>query len=418
MRVLYLNPVGTVGGAEKSLLDILEALRIAEPEWRLGLIAGGEGPLTAKAASIGVSAKEVRLPHAIAALGDAGNRAWGSLAGRAVLLGRCLRAAAYAIPYLIRLRGVIRDFAPDVIHSNGFKMHFLGLWSRPRGTPVIWHIRDYVSSRPVMKRLLQSQGGRCSLAIANSASVEGDVRRVLGPEVETCCIYNVVDLTHYAPVGAQADVDRLSGLPPAEPGTVRVGLVATFARWKGHEVFLKAIARLQPLGLRLRAFVIGGPIYQTEGSQLGLDALRRLAADLGIGDRVGFTGFIEDTASAMRALDVIVHASTEPEPFGRVIAEGMACGRPVISSATGGAYELIQENYNALVHPPGDYVVLAERIAELVRDKELRIRMGHAGRITAESRFERSRLARQLIPIYRRIVAPRESRVPAESLLH
>jgi glycosyltransferase involved in cell wall biosynthesis len=269
-----------------------------------------------------------------------------------------------------------------------------------------------------MKRLLQSQGGRCSLAIANSASVEGDVRRVLGPEVETCCIYNVVDLTHYAPVGAQADVDRLSGLPPAEPGTVRVGLVATFARWKGHEVFLKAIARLQPLGLRLRAFVIGGPIYQTEGSQLDLDALRRLAADLGIGDRVGFTGFIEDTASAMRALDVIVHASTEPEPFGRVIAEGMACGRPVISSATGGAYELIQENYNALVHPPGDYVVLAERIAELVRDKELRIRMGHAGRITAESRFERSRLARQLIPIYRRIVAPRESRVPAESLLH
>jgi glycosyltransferase involved in cell wall biosynthesis len=418
MRVLYLNPVGTIGGAEKSLLDILEALRIAEPEWRLGLVVGGEGPLTAKAANIGVSAKEVRLPQAIAALGDAGNRARGSLAGRAVLLGRCLRAAAHIIPYLIRLRGIISDFAPDVIHSNGFKMHLLGLWSRPRGTPVIWHIRDYVSSRPVMKRLLQSQGSRCSLAIANSASVESDVQRVLGPEVETCCIYNVVDLTQYAPVGAQADLDRLSGLPPAEPGTLRVGLVATFARWKGHEVFLKAIARTQPLGLRLRAYVIGGPIYQTEGSQLGLDGLRRFAADLGIGDRVGFTGFIEDTASAMRALDVIVHASTEPEPFGRVIAEGMACGRPVISSATGGAHELIQENYNALVHPPGDHAILAEQIAKLVRDKDLRIRMGHAGRVTAESRFERSRLARQLTPIYRRIVAPRESHVAAESLLH
>jgi glycosyltransferase involved in cell wall biosynthesis len=418
MRVLYLNPVGTVGGAEKSLLDILEALRKAEPEWPLGLISGGEGPLTAKAASIGVFATEVRLPQAIAALGDAGNRAWGSLAGRAALLGRCLRAAAYIIPYLIRLRGVVRDFAPDVIHSNGFKMHLLGIWSRPRGTPVIWHIRDYVSSRPVMKRLLQSQGSRCALAIANSASVEGDIQRVLGPAVETCCIYNVVDLAHYAPGGAQADLDGLSGLPPAEPGTVRVGLVATFARWKGHEVFLKAMGHMQPLGLRWRAYVIGGPIYQTEGSQLGLGALRQLAADLGIGDRVGFTGFIEDTASAMRALDVIVHASTEPEPFGRVIAEGMACGRPVISSATGGAQELIQENYTALVHPPGNHVVLAERIAKLVRDQELRIRMGRAGRITAESRFERSRLARQLIPIYQRIVAPRESRVPAESLLH
>ena len=418
MRVLYLNPVGTIGGAEKSLLDILEALRIAEPEWRLGLIAGGAGPLTARAASLGVSAKEVRLPKAIAALGDARNSARGSLTGRAALLGRCLRAAAYSIPYLIRLRGVIRDFAPDVVHTNGFKMHLLGLWARPRRTPVIWHIRDYISSRPVMKRLLQSHAAWCSAAIANSASVSSDVRDVCGAGLETHCIYNAVDLAQYSPAGAQANLDALSGLPPAEPGSLRVGLVATFARWKGHEVFLKAIARLVPLNLRWRAYVIGGPIYQTEGSQYTLDALRQRASDLGIGDRTGFTGYTEDTASAMRALDVIVHASTEPEPFGRVIAEAMACGRPVISSATGGARELIQENYNALVHPPGDHVVLAERIAELVRDRELRIRMGRAGRITAESRFERSRLAHQLIPIYRRIVAPRESRVPAESLLH
>ena len=71
----------------------------------------------------------------------------------------------------------------------------------------------------------------------------------------------------------------------------------------------------------------------------------------------------------------------------------MACGRAVICSAAGGAAELIAEGQDALAHPPGDDAALAARIAELVRDPELRARLGRAGRITAERRFERSRLA-------------------------
>src|SRR5207247_439443 len=65
-------------------------------------------------------------------------------------------------------------------------------------------------------------------------------------------------------------------------------------------------------------------------------------------DRVGFTGFLDDPASAMRALDIVVHASTQPEPFGLVIAEGMACGRAVIASRSGGSVEFIESGTNAL----------------------------------------------------------------------
>ena len=118
---------------------------------------------------------------------------------------------------------------------------------------------------------------------------------------------------------------------------------------------------------------------------------------------MGFTGYVADTASAIRALDILVHASTQPEPFGRVIAEGMACGRAVICSAAGGAAELIVDGQDALAHPPGDDAALAERMPKLVRDPELRARLGRAARITAELRFERRRLAEEVIPLYQRL---------------
>ena len=119
------------------------------------------------------------------------------------------------------------------------------------------------------------------------------------------------------------------GLPPSGADVVRVGLVATFARWKGHHLFLEAVARLPP-SLNVRAYVIGGPVDKTEKSEVSIEELRKASARLGITDRVGFTGFVEDPAPAIRGLDVLVHASTEPEPFGLAIAEGMACGRAVV----------------------------------------------------------------------------------------
>ncbi len=82
----------------------------------------------------------------------------------------------------------------------------------------------------------------------------------------------------------------------------------------------------------VRGYIIGAPIYQTSGSQWTLAELQREVERLGLSGKVGFTGFVEDVPAAMRSLDVIVHASTDPEPFGMVIIEGMACGKAVIAS--------------------------------------------------------------------------------------
>ena len=109
----------------------------------------------------------------------------------------------------------------------------------------------------------------------------------------------------------------------------------------------------------------------------------------------------------MRALDVVVHASTEPEPFGLVIAEGMACGRAVIVSAAGGAAEIIQSGVNALTHEPGDAVGLADRIRSLVSDAALRVRVGAAAREAAERAFGRARLVGQLHSVYQTLAVGR-----------
>jgi glycosyltransferase involved in cell wall biosynthesis len=395
MRVVYLNPCGQMGGAEMSLMDLLASMRAAEPGWQYWLVLGEDGPLAEHAKAAGVQVIVAPFPRALARLGDSGNGPLGTL-------GSCLKAAAGTVRYAFHLRSMLAELQPDIVHTNGFKMHNLGAWAHPKNAPVIWHVRDYVSTRPLMKWLLRLNAGRAAAAIGNSHSVVRDVQNVCGPQLETLCVYNAIDLKRYSPRGEKIDLDSLAGLDPAPTGTVRVGLAATLAHWKGHAVFLRALARL-PQDLPIRAYVIGGAIYQTENSQRTLGELRALALELGIGEKVGFTGYVPETAGAIRGLDILVHASTQPEPFGRVIAEGMACGRAVICSAAGGAAELITEGQDALAHPPGDDAALAACIAALVHDPELRARLGRAGRITAERRFERSRLAEQLIPLYQRL---------------
>jgi glycosyltransferase involved in cell wall biosynthesis len=407
MRIVFLNPTAQPGGAEVALLNILASLKEAEPSWEFQLIASDDGALVERAKGLGVSTIVLPFPTSIARLGDASA---GGPAGNEIsqleLLSRMLRSSREIARYAWQLRKTLRQLAPDVIHTNGFKMHLLGAVAKPRGVPLIWHVHDYVRARPLMARLMKLVSSRCSIALANSNSVASDVRVACGDRLRVQTIYNGLDTTVFSPRGARVDLDSLSGLAPVNGSTVRVGMLATFARWKGHETFLRALS-LVPRDLSLRGYIIGGALYQTEGSQHSLAELKTMARHMGLTDRIGFTGFVDEPAAVMRSLDIVVHASTEPEPFGLVIAEGMACGCAVIASDAGGAAELFDANVNALSHRPGDVIALAQRIEELATKPELRARLGAAGRATAEQRFDRSRLATELAPIYRDVVAQR-----------
>ncbi len=395
MRILFLSPGAQLGGAERCLLDTLASLKKAEPRWQLQLLAGEDGPLLACARSLDVTADSVPFPPALARLGSHRQ----SLPQLAAAL---LRALPATLSYALRLKRTIARHPPTVIHSNGLKMHLLAAWMH-RHAPVIWHLHDYPGSRGMVTRALQLSSSRCAGAIAVSDSVASDARRTLGPALRVKTILNAVDLANFHPQGPQAK------LGPRRPGTVRVGLIATFARWKGHEVFLRALAHPRLRHLEFHAYVIGGPIYQTTHSQFTVEELAALARALDIQNRVTFTGFLSDSASAMRAVDIVVHASTAPEPFGLVIAESMACGRPVIASQSPGADLLVENGRTGIAAPPGDVEALVEALARLIPDGILRLCVGRAARASAELRFDRGRLGPAVSSFYREVLPTCES---------
>jgi glycosyltransferase involved in cell wall biosynthesis len=264
----------------------------------------------------------------------------------------------------------------------------------------VWHLHEYVSPRPLTRRLLKRYVSRAAAVVANSHSVAADLREVFGGDAPVRMIYNAVDLQEFSPVGDTVDLDGLAGLPPPAPGALRVGLLATFGRWKGHEPFLQAVRKVAQT-VPVRAYIIGAPLYDTSGSQYSLAEIRSLAGELGVAAHVGFTGFMERPAAALRALDVVVHASTQPEPFGLVIAEGMACGRAVIVSRAGGAAELVEDGVTALTHTPGDAADLAAAIERCAGSPELRRALGERARRAAVGRFDPDVFGHAFTDLYR-----------------
>ena len=428
MTVLFLNPSAGLGGAERSLLTMTAALRQTHPELRLHVLLLGDGPLAELLNAQGVATSCLCLPSDVARLGDS-QFALGVARRKLNLAWQVAAALPGLCGFLRRLRALVRQIRPALIHSNGIKSHVLARLAGLDAVPVLWHIQDFYGARPLARPLLGWAARRMHEALAISEAVATDFRTVApGRPVEV--VPHAIDTNRFRPRSVDAGrLDALAGLPPAPEGTLRVGLVATYARWKGHEVFLNAAARVlaqvqamkgwqAPADRSVRFYVVGGPIYQTQGSQFSRPELRQLTASLGIDVSVGFVDFQSDPCDIYPALDVVVHASTRPEPFGLTIIEAMASGCAVVASTAGGAAELFTHGQDALGAPPGDVPALADRLLTLLGDADLCRRLGRGARATATRRFDQSRIGGQLVDVYRGVLTrrPGRDRVPSADL--
>ena len=396
LRVAFLSVSAEMGGSEVSLLALVRGLRRQVPSWRLDVVVPRDGPLASALRECGAAVHMLPLPARLARLGEASGRGPADMVGRGAAF---VLAAGSLGPYSRRLARLLADLAPDVVHTNGFKLHVLAARVAPPSAALVWHIHEYVSRRPISRALLRRYVSRCTAVVANSCSVATDVRSVLGDTAPVTRIYNAVDPAEFSPDGDVLDLDRLAGLEAADPGTVRIGLVATYGRWKGHATFIAALGRVNS-SLRVRGYIIGGPLYDTAGSQHARAEIETLVAASGLTGRIGLTGFVARPAAAMRALDVVVHASTQPEPFGLVIAEGLATGRAVVVSAAGGAAELVTDGTDALTHVPGDVDGLARCVERLAGDVALRDRLGAAGRQSALRQFDPAAFTQAFVDVY------------------
>jgi glycosyltransferase involved in cell wall biosynthesis len=403
MRILYLSPVGGLGGAERCLLTAMAAVKRAGHDVRL--LSCTDGPLLAKAAELGIPAAVLPMPAALAATGESG--------GAIRALFRGLFVGPMFWRYARKLRRAIHDIQPHVVHTNGLKVHVL-LGLAPPGVPVVWHLHDFLGSRRLMSKALRRAARHAARAMAISRAVQRDATAVLTP-LPIDVVMNAIDVARFSPqvsFGASGDspdslkldLDALANLPPGDDRVIRIGLIATYARWKGQDLFLRAAAKVlrdRP-GANLRFYVIGGAIYHTKGSQWSRDELAAIATELGIAEHVGFIPFQPDPVPVYRALDVVVHASTDPEPFGLTIVEAMACRRAVVAARAGGAAEIFTDEFDALGFTPGDESDLASKIDLLATDPARRALLAGAARATAVNEFADDRLGPQLVQVYER----------------
>lgn len=367
--VLFVDHAGVLGGAELSLLDLAAAFG---PESETLLLA--DGPFRAALESRGVRVcvealgalrhvrKDTRLP-APAAFADA------------VRIAR--RVARRARPH-------------TMIYANSQKAFVVaaaaGLLAR---RPVVWHLRDILAaphfSATNVRAAVTLANLRAARVIANSRATAAAFTAAGGRAALVRVVHNGIDPAPFDRVTpAAAAAARASlGIPP---GAFVVALFGRLHPWKGQQVLLDALERL-PF---VHALFVGGPLF---GEEAFASALQAHAAKSGVAGRAHFLGFRTDVPELMRASDAIVHASVLPEPFGRVVVEGMLAERPVIATRAGGVTEIVDDE-TALLVPPNDARALASAIESLAADPARAARIAVLGAARARAEFGAAAMVR------------------------
>ena len=188
---------------------------------------------------------------------------------------------------------------------------------------------------------------------------------------------------------------------------IRIGIVGRITRWKGQHVFLEAASRLRAAGREdVRFVIVGAPLFGEEAYE---QELRQMVERAGLAEQVEFLGFQEDVPAVLRGLDLLVHASVTPEPFGQVVIEGMAAGLPAIGTDGGGVREIITHGENGLLVPMGDAAALARALEDLLGDPEKARRLALAGQAHVRAHFTAEQAARKIEQVYAEVLGFRSS---------
>lgn len=307
----------------------------------------------------------------------------------------CLRVLPGLIRQVRAIAARARDF--DVLFLNTQKALVLGVLGKPlHRKPVIWYQHDILTRNhfgrvqlTVVKWLVRFAVDQ---VVVNSQASARSLAALTGVAADSVpVIYNGIDAAAFGRAEGFDGADGAGGADGTDIDALRqrlglpadawlAGLFGRLAPWKGQHIALDAIARLPDAHLVL----VGAPLF---GEDAYAQRLHEQAAALGIANRVHFAGFQDDVPAWMKAMDVILHTSTEPEPFGRVIVEGMAAARPVIAAAAGGVTEIVRHGQNGWLVKPGDVGALADAIGTLRADPALAQRLARQARDDARSTF-------------------------------
>ena len=370
-RILFVEASvgGVLGGSLTGILQLID--RLDRDRFAPSLLLYQEKDVIPQLRAAGVAVHVLAPKPGWLPDGDRGRL------GRAWL--RTREIASVVAPRARAVGAVLREARPDLVYlANGVAPNLDALVASARaGLPVLVHEKGFRRIGPrerVMSRWIDTFVGMTDLVTAHAKARGVRARRHL-------TVYDGIDCERFGNGGGAA-VRRELGIPEDAPV---VGIVGHIQSWKGQDLVVQAMAQLRTRHPELRCLIVGG--VHRQGAEYAQRIRDRIATE-GLEQRVLLTGARRDVAACLDAMDVAIHASTNPEPFGRVLIEAMALGRPLVAPREGGPLEIVVDGETGLLVPPRDPTALAAAIERLVADPELRRRMGTAGRARVDAVFD------------------------------
>ena len=359
------NVDGTIGGSYLSLFFLASGL---DPrQYRAIVVFGSAHGLIKRYQNAGIDTRvqKARLPFA----------------SRYKLLRPITRAANFFAARVQSVRAVVehvrfmRREQIDLLHLNNSieASHEWSLAARLVRIPRIVHERGILEHYSFTTRLLAR--GLSAIICVSGAVRDNLVAHGFG-RLPLTTVHNGLDAGDFAVTRSPSALRAELGLS----ASVRLlGIVGNIQRWKGQDVVVRAIAVLRSEFPDLRCLLIGD-VSRRDPDDLGFhEELQNLIAEHNLQDCIVLTGYKADVANYVNAVEILIHASIKPEPFGRVLLEGMSLKKPIVASRAGGVTEIVVDGETGLLYRPGDSEELAAAIRRLLGEETLRNTMGLAG---------------------------------------
>ena len=387
MRVLYVSHTAVVSGAERSLLDLFDALgNSVEP-----LLAAPRGVLSELARRRGIETTPI--------LGTAGSLRLHPLHTPRALVEMALAGR--------QVRRAAARHGAELVHANSIRAGLALALARSRGTPTVVHVRDCLPPSAVSRATLRTIAASASTVVANSRYTAASVLAA-APRARAQVVHNAVDLARFDPAridrgAARARLAQTLAAPAGERERPLLAVVAQLSPWKGQETAIEALAELRALGIDAELLLVGAAKFVAAATRFDNEAyvarLRGLAARAGVEQRVHWLGERDDVPELMRALDVLLLPSWE-EPFGRALIEAMAMEVPVVATSVGGPPEIVRDGREGHLIAPRQPRAWAAAIARVLQSDGGGRAMGRAGRARVEREFTFAQQARAMLAVY------------------
>ena len=395
IRVLFLDHTASQSGGEIALGNLVRHL---DPEKVTPVVVfGADGPMV----------EQVRLyaeTRVIPLSGIVANAKKDSLGAGSLLR---VRAGLVAARYVWKLIRFIQQNDIDVVHTNSLKADLLGgLAGRCSDRLVLWHVRDRIDSDYLPVSVVRGFRFLCRwvphFVIANSNATLKSLQ--LKDRLASTAIPSGIELSPRMSIVHDGTPEHFSNGSGGQDGFFRIGLVGRICPWKGQHIFIRAAAIVLQRFPNARFLIVGGALFGEADYER---EIRSLVKELGIEEQVTFAGFRTDVAELIGQMDLVVHASTTGEPFGQVIIEGMAAGKPVIATDGGGVPEIVEDGKTGILVPMNDVPAMAEAISLLIADPILGKEMGARGRARVKDHFSIEQTARNVEKVYLTMISQR-----------